>query len=99
MFAESQKLMDQNRFGEAYRLLYHFVWDDLADWYLKPPKRLQMAPLMAYLLESVLRVCIRLHRLLQKRCGRHWSGSRIQFWPRRNILLCSRRLLRPRAGV
>ena len=56
MFAESQKLMDQNRFGEAYRLLYHFVWDDLADWYLEAAKTAPNGPLMAYLLESVLRV-------------------------------------------
>ena len=30
--------LDNFRFGEAYETLYHFVWDDLADWYVEASK-------------------------------------------------------------
>lgn len=46
--------LDNYRFGEAYRRLYHFVWDDLADWYIEASKAEPNKPLLAYLLEQVL---------------------------------------------
>jgi valyl-tRNA synthetase len=42
------------RFAEAYNKLYHFVWDDLADWYVEASKSAPNKPLLAYLLEQVL---------------------------------------------
>ena len=42
------------RFGEAYDQLYHFVWDDLADWYIEASKTEPNKALLAYLLEQVL---------------------------------------------
>lgn len=32
------KALDEYRFSEAYDTLYHFVWDDFADWYLEASK-------------------------------------------------------------
>ncbi len=46
--------LDTFRFSEAYDTLYHFVWDDLADWYIEASKAAPNIPLLAYLLESVL---------------------------------------------
>ena len=42
------------RLAEAYERLYHFVWDDLADWYIEASKTEPNKPLLAYLLESIL---------------------------------------------
>lgn len=46
--------LDNFRFSEAYDKLYHFVWDDLADWYIETSKAEPNKPLLAYLLEQVL---------------------------------------------
>jgi valyl-tRNA synthetase len=46
--------LDNYRFAEAYNKLYHFVWDDLADWYVEASKPEPNKPLLAYLLEQVL---------------------------------------------
>ncbi len=42
------------RFSEAHDKLYHFVWDDFADWYIEASKVEPNQALLAYLLKSVL---------------------------------------------
>lgn len=42
------------RFSEAYDKLYHFVWDDFADWYIEASKAAQSASVLAYALETIL---------------------------------------------
>jgi valyl-tRNA synthetase len=49
-----EKALDEFRFSEAYDTLYHFVWDDLADWYIEASKAAPNKPLLAYLLEATL---------------------------------------------
>jgi valyl-tRNA synthetase len=46
--------LDSYRFSEAYETLYHFVWDDLADWYIEASKAQPNKPLLALTLEAVL---------------------------------------------
>lgn len=46
--------LDNYRFSEAYETLYHFVWDDLADWYVEASKGAPNKPLLAFMLEAVL---------------------------------------------
>jgi valyl-tRNA synthetase len=46
--------LDNFRFSEAYATLYHFIWDDLADWYIEASKAEPNKLLLAYLLEQVL---------------------------------------------
>jgi valyl-tRNA synthetase len=46
--------MDSFGFSEAYDSLYHFIWDDLADWYIEASKVEPNLGLLAYLLESIL---------------------------------------------
>lgn len=56
--AETQTRIDSDlgkyRFSDAYDTLYHFIWDDLADWYIEDSKAELNRQLLAYLLESVL---------------------------------------------
>jgi valyl-tRNA synthetase len=46
--------LDNYRFSEAYDTLYHFVWDEVADWYIEASKAQPNKPLLAYLLENIL---------------------------------------------
>lgn len=46
--------LDNFYFSEAYDKLYHFVWNDFADWYIEASKAEPNKPLLAYLLEQVL---------------------------------------------
>lgn len=46
--------LDSNRLSEAYETLYHFVWDDVADWYIEASKAQPNLPLLMHVLESTL---------------------------------------------
>jgi len=48
--------LDNYRFAEAYDALYHFVWDDFADWYIEASKAQPNLPLLAMALESILKM-------------------------------------------
>jgi valyl-tRNA synthetase len=50
------KDLDKYNFAEAYDTLYHFVWDDLADWYIEASKVLPNREVLAYVLESTLKL-------------------------------------------
>jgi valyl-tRNA synthetase len=45
---------DEYRFSEGYDKLYHFIWDDLADWYLEASKAEPNKPLLRRVLRDVL---------------------------------------------
>jgi valyl-tRNA synthetase len=46
--------IDNFRFGEAYQKLYHFIWDDLADWYIEASKSEPNPALLRSVLETTL---------------------------------------------
>lgn len=46
--------LDGFGFSEAYDTLYHFVWDDFADWYIEASKAEPNQPLLKYLLQQIL---------------------------------------------
>lgn len=46
--------LDAFRFSEAYENLYHFIWDDLADWYIEASKATPNAALLMHVLKCVL---------------------------------------------
>ncbi len=48
--------LDSYRFAEAYDRLYHFVWDDFADWYIEASKAQANNGLLAYALEAILKI-------------------------------------------
>ncbi|MGD8373783.1 MAG: valine--tRNA ligase [Candidatus Woesebacteria bacterium] len=50
------KQIELYRFNEAYEVLYHLIWDDVADWYLESSKTSLNKPLLAYVLETILKI-------------------------------------------
>ncbi|HUS25852.1 MAG TPA: valine--tRNA ligase [Nevskiaceae bacterium] len=48
--------LDNYRFAESFERLYHFVWDDVADWYIEGSKAAENLPLLAFVLESILKL-------------------------------------------
>ncbi|MBI2285353.1 class I tRNA ligase family protein [Candidatus Saccharibacteria bacterium] len=53
---EMSKYMESYRLSEAYETLYHFVWDELADWYIEATKTDVNPAFLAYILESTLKL-------------------------------------------
>ncbi len=49
-------LIAQYRFAEAVETIYHFVWDELADWYIEASKNSDNAAFMRQLLENTLKL-------------------------------------------
>lgn len=50
------KALEEYRFAEAYDMLYHFVWDDVADWYIEASKTAENKSVLAYVLEHILKL-------------------------------------------
>jgi valyl-tRNA synthetase len=48
--------LDNYRFSEAYDLLYHVIWDEVADWYIEASKGQQNASVLNYALETSLKL-------------------------------------------
>jgi len=48
--------LDNYRFAEAYDNLYHFVWDDFADWYIEASKSQPNSGILALALETILKL-------------------------------------------
>lgn len=48
--------IEQYRFAEGYEALYHFVWDDVADWYIEASKDNPNREVLAYVLQSILQL-------------------------------------------
>lgn len=48
--------LEQYRFSEAYDKLYHFVWDEFADWYLESSKAQPNFSVLAHCLETILKL-------------------------------------------
>lgn len=46
--------IDQYRFSDAYESLYHFIWDNLADWYIEAAKSQPNKSILSYVLTSTL---------------------------------------------
>lgn len=47
--------LENYRFSEAYNAVYHFIWDDVADWYIEASKTAKNASVLNYTLESLLK--------------------------------------------
>lgn len=49
-------MMEQYRLAEASELVYHLLWDDFADWYIEASKTDLNASVVAYGLETILKL-------------------------------------------
>lgn len=50
------QLLETYRFAEAYELMYHTIWDDVADWYIESSKIHTNNSVLAYVLETALTI-------------------------------------------
>lgn len=48
--------LDNYRLSEAYNVLYHLVWDDVADWYIEVSKHNPNLPMLSYVLGLLLKL-------------------------------------------
>lgn len=54
--AAIDKAITNFKFSEAYEILYHFIWDDFADWYIEASKVEPNLGVLNHVLESTLKV-------------------------------------------
>ena len=54
LLASSIGLMDDYRFSEAFEQIYHYIWDDFADWYIEASKNQANLALLNTLLQAIL---------------------------------------------
>ncbi len=50
------KDIEKLSFAEAYDRVYHFVWDDFADWYIEASKATPNVEVLTYSLETILKI-------------------------------------------
>lgn len=48
--------VEKYRFAEASEAVYHTIWDDVADWYIEASKRQDNPQLLAWVLDTSLRI-------------------------------------------
>ncbi len=48
--------LENYRFSEAYELLYHLIWDDVADWYIEASKLNPNAKMLDIVLSTILKL-------------------------------------------
>lgn len=53
---EMSDYLENYRFSEAYETLYHFVWNDLADWYVEANKKRTNNSVLGYTLAGMLKI-------------------------------------------
>ena len=50
------KHLEKYEIGQAYEKVYHFIWDDFADWYIEASKIQYNQDVLTYVLENVLKI-------------------------------------------
>ncbi len=48
--------LEDYRFAESYELVYHTIWNDVADWYIEAAKTENNSDMLAYVLETILKL-------------------------------------------
>ena len=66
--------LDNYRFAEAYDTLYHFVCDYFADWYIEASKAAPNLPLLAFALESILKLAASVRAIYHRN---HLANARL----------------------
>lgn len=49
-------LFEDYRFAEAYELVYHTIWNEVADWYIEASKTQKNSDMLAHVLETILKL-------------------------------------------
>ena len=50
------KQLESYRFAEANEIVYHVIWDDVADWYIEASKKQANPQLLGWVLDTALRI-------------------------------------------
>lgn len=50
------ELLESYEFSEGYELIYHLIWDDVADWYIEASKSSSDEAMLGYVLETILKL-------------------------------------------
>lgn len=50
------ELLENYQLAEAYEVIYHAVWDDVADWYIEASKSSENDGMLGYVLEVILKL-------------------------------------------
>ncbi|MBA3757990.1 valine--tRNA ligase [Candidatus Saccharibacteria bacterium] len=84
---EISKAFEAYRISEAYEVIYSFVWHDLADWYIEASKVQTNPSMLAYLLDSTLKLSHPFAPFVTETIWQTlaWEGDSIladQLWPR-----------------
>ncbi len=53
---EVGELIESYRFAEAFEVMYHVIWDDVADWYIESSKIHNNNSVLGYVLETILTI-------------------------------------------
>lgn len=53
---ELSELLESHRFAEASELVYHTIWDDVADWYIEASKGQDNTDMLAWVLATILKL-------------------------------------------
>jgi len=54
--ADIEKRIESYRFAEASEIMYHAVWDDVADWYIEASKLQDNPSMLAWVLDTCLKL-------------------------------------------
>lgn len=84
--------IENYRFSEAYETLYHTVWDDFANWYLEASKGKANHSVLAYGLETVLKLAhpfapFVTETIWQTMAWEQGSSLILSSWPNTNLKL------------
>jgi valyl-tRNA synthetase len=79
--------MDSYRISEAYETVYHFVWNDFADWYVESSKKELNPGLLRYGLEAILKLSHPFAPFVTETIWQtlDWTGESLlisQLWPK-----------------
>ncbi|MBX4199508.1 class I tRNA ligase family protein, partial [Candidatus Saccharibacteria bacterium] len=83
---EVAKAMENYRVSEAWELVYHFIWHDLADWYIETSKIAPNLSVLTYVLEASLKLAhpfapFLTETIWQTLQWEHGSLLAVQKWP------------------
>ena len=62
------------RFAEAMELVYHTIWDDLADWYIESSKAAPNLPVLSWALSTSLKLAHPFIPFVTEPSGSRWTS-------------------------
>jgi len=85
-----RKNLEKYKFSEAFDELYHFVWDDVADWYIEASKATPNPLMQAYVLDTILKLLHPFAPFVTETIWQTltWTGDSMlirELWPKHSV--------------